>query len=299
MTSLAVASARDNPNGPDDKAKALRLTIDASIETLAKAIDEVRASETFRAYLDVQAKFHRYSWHNSLLILSQRPAASRVAGFQTWKKLGRFVRKGERGIAIFAPCPFTKERENRETGETETVSGMFFKVVHVFDVAQTEGEELPEVDCPMVDADGSGLLSALVRVAESRGIVVSFQKLSGEFGHATDGGKAIAIDNGFPTGQQAKTLAHELAHCAIHFGKTNAATRLTRDIAELEAESIAYVVCKHFGIDAEVRSSRYIALWNGDSKALRDSLERISTTARALIDDTETAADAAGKAVAA
>jgi antirestriction protein ArdC len=136
-------------------------------------------------------------------------------------------------------------------------------------------------------------------VAESRGIVVAFQKLSGPFGHATDGGKAVAIDNTYPTGQQAKTLAHELAHCAIHFGKTERATRLTRDIAELEAESIAYVVCKHFGLDAEVRSSRYIALWNGDSKALRDSLDRIATTARELIDDCQSAANSAVKAVAA
>jgi len=300
MTSLAVSPARDNPpERSDDKAKALRLAIDQSLDVLAKAVDEVRASDTFKAYLDVQAKFHRYSWHNTLLILSQKPSASRVAGFQTWKKLDRHVRKGERGIAIFAPCPFTKERENATTGETEKVSGMFFKVVYVFDVAQTDGADLPSVDCPILDSDGAALLSALVRVAESRGIVVSFGKLSGEFGHATDGGKAIAIESAYPTGQQAKTLAHELAHCACHFGKTDRATRLTRDIAELEAESIAYVVCKHFGIDAEVRSSRYIALWNGDSKALRDSLDRIASTARELIDDCESAAQTAGKAVAA
>jgi hypothetical protein len=189
METVSPREKSVNWDSSADRTKALRATIDASIETLAKAIDEVRASETFRAYLDVQAKFHRYSWHNSLLILSQRPSASRVAGFQTWKKLARHVRKGERGIAIFAPCPFTKERENVQTGETETVSGMFFKVVHVFDVAQTDGEELPHVDCPIVDADGVALLSALVRVAESRGIVVAFQKLSGEFGHATNAGK--------------------------------------------------------------------------------------------------------------
>lgn len=281
-----------------DKSRELRGRIDSSIEALAKAVDDVRASDVFKAYLDVQAKFHRYSWHNSLLILSQRPGASRVAGFQTWKKIGRHVRKGERGIAIFAPCPWKREVET-EAGETETRSGMFFKVVHVFDVAQTDGEALPEVDCPIVDSDASALLSALVRVAESRGIVVSFRKLSGEFGHATDGGKTIAIDNSHPTGQQAKTLAHEIAHCAIHFGKTDQATRLTRDIAELEAESIAYVVCKHFGIDADVRSSRYVALWNGDSKGIRASFDRISETARALIEDCENSAGSAGKAVAA
>ena len=102
------------------------------------------------------------------------------------------------------------------------------------------------------------------------------------FGVSKDG--AVEVDNTYPTGQQAKTLAHELAHEALH--KTNRGA-LTRNMAELEAESVAYVVCTHFGLDVEVRSSRYIALWNGDSKALRASLERIATTARDIIDDVE------------
>ncbi len=130
-----------------DKAKELRQRIDDSVDTLAKAIDAVRASETFKAYLDVQAKFHKYSWCNSLLILSQFPTAERVAGFQTWKKLKRYVRKGEHGIMIFAPCPWSKD--NPKTGETDT--GIFFRAVHVFDVSQTDGEALPTVDVPDLD----------------------------------------------------------------------------------------------------------------------------------------------------
>jgi len=267
--------------GPD-KAKELRKRIDDSLDGLARAIDEVRASETFQRFLAVQARFHHYSWHNSMLIAMQRPDATRVAGYKTWQKLGRQVRAGERGIMIFAPRPWTREVER--DGETETESGIFFRPVHVFDVAQTEGEELPTVNVPTVDATADGLLARLVRVAEHRGIAVNFGALAGGAFGVSKGG-AVDVDNRHATGQQAKTLAHELAHEALH--KSDRPQGLTYSAAELEAESVAYVVCLHFGIDTEVRSSRYIALWNGDSKALRESLERIANTARALIDEAE------------
>ena len=276
-----MASLRNTPK--QDKARELRITIDNSLETLAQAVDEVRASETFKAYLDVQAKFHRYSWCNSLLIMSQCPSAERVAGYRTWQKLGRQVRKGERGIMIFAPCPW--KRENESTGETE--SGMFFRCVHVFDVSQTDGEALPMVDVPTIDVANDGLLIALERVCVHRGIAIDSRKLDGEFGHATDKGKTIALESSHASGQRAKTLAHELAHCVLHFDKTTRPDGLNRNVAELEAESVAYVVCTHFGLDVEVRASRYIALWNGDSKALKTSLERIANTARGIIDDVD------------
>ena len=102
--------------------------------------------------------------------------------------------------------------------------------------------------------------------------------------YATDKGKSIVIDDTYTTGQRGKTLAHELGHCALHWEDRGP---LTRSIAELEAESIAYVVCRHFGLDVEVRASRYIALWQGDGKSLRASLARIANTARELIDDVE------------
>ncbi len=275
----------------NDKAKELRKRIDDSLDTLAKSVDEVRASETFKAYLDVQAKFHRYSWCNSLLILSQRPNASRVAGYRAWQKLGRQVRKGERGIAIFAPCPWKRERET-DGGETETEQGIFFRAVHVFDVAQTDGEPLPEVDVPTVDVAADKLLADLARVADKRGIAVTFQAVSdGPFGVSRKGN--VEVNSQHTTGQQAKTLAHELAHEALHWEDRGP---FTRSVAELEAESVAYVVCKYVGLDVEVRSSRYIALWDGDSKALRSSLERIADTARSIIDDLESVQ--AGKAVA-
>ena len=274
-----------------DKKRELRERIGESLDVLARAVDDVRASDTFRAFLDVQARFHRYSWHNTMLIATQCPDATQVAGFQAWKKLGRHVRKGEHGIAIFAPCPF-KRTETDDDGSEQETEGIYFKIVHVFDVAQTEGEALPTVDVPDVDAAADALLASLERVAVKRGIAINYTDLrSGLYGVSKNG--SIDVATGHATGQQAKTLAHELAHEALHKKDRSG---LTRSIAELEAESVAYVVCRHHGLDVGVRSSRYIALWNGDSKALRDSLERITGTARGIIDDVD--ALATGKAVA-
>ena len=208
MQSISSFPPKDNKN-PKEKAKSMRARIDESVEALAKAIDDVRASSTFQAYLDVQSRFHHYSWHNSMLILMEAPSASRVAGFQTWKKLGRFVRKGERGIMIFAPCPFHREAKT-ETGESESTDGIFFKAVHVFDLAQTDGKELPDVDCPVVDADASLLLNTLERVAGKRGIAIGYETMQGtQSGYATDKGSRIALDDRQSSGQRAKTLAHE------------------------------------------------------------------------------------------
>ena len=204
--------------------------------------------------------------------------------------------KGEKGITIFAPCAWKREVD-RGDGETEEQRGIYFKAVYVFDIGQTDGPDLPRVDVPDVDAAADTLLADLVRVADSRGIRVSFQPLSGGVYGVSKGG-SVEIDVTRGTGQQAKTLSHELAHEALHKSKDALAGMLerTRSIAELEAESVAYVVCRHFGLDVEVRASRYIALWDGDSKALRASLERIADTARPTIDDVE--APAARKAVA-
>ncbi len=278
-----VSPPPEQANKTQEKAKELRGKIDASLDTLAKAIDSVRASEAFKQFLDVQSRFHNYSWHNTLLIAMQRPDATRVAGFKSWKKLDRHVRKGEKGIMIFAPCPWKKEIENNN-GDTDTLEGIYFKPVHVFDISQTEGKDLPTFDASDVEAIADDLLADLARVTDKRGISLRFQPLSdGAFGVSKKG--SVEIDNSHSTGQQAKTLAHELAHEAMHWEDRGP---LTRSIAELEAESVAYVVCKHFGLDTEVRSSRYIALWDGNTKALRESLERIADTARSIIDDTET-----------
>ncbi len=284
-----MASLPDPPtnrNGKSkDKAKRLRQAIDDRVEQLAKAVDAVRASEMFRQYLDVQARFHKYSWHNTMLIVSQKPDAERVAGFKTWQTMDRHVRKGEHGIMIFAPRPWKRTDVDESTGDDVERQGVTFRPVYVFDVSQTDGEPLPDVEVPDVEIAADTLLANLERVAGKRGIAVNYTDLEPGYYGVSKGG-TIDIATGRATGQQSKTLAHELAHEALHKGKGKR-QGLTRTIAELEAESVAYVVCSHFRMDVEVRASRYIALWDGDAKALRESLERIATTARGIIDDLE------------
>jgi len=284
MTSLARSPRGSNQYCPKAKAKALRQQIDDRLDVLAKAVDDVRASEIFKQYLDVQARFHKYSWHNTMLIVSQKPDAQRVAGFKTWQTMGRHVCKGERGIMIFAPRPWKHTETNEQTGEDTERQGVSFRPVYVFDISQTDGDPLPEVEVPDVETASDSLLASLERVAVQRGIAVSYTELEPGYYGVSKGG-TIEIATGHTTGQQAKTLAHELAHEAMH--KQNRPDGLTRTIAELEAESVAYVVCSHVGLDVEVRASRYIALWDGDGKALRESLERIAKTARDIIDDVE------------
>ena len=164
----------------------------------------------------------------------------------------------------------------------------------MFDISQTDGDPLPEVEVPDVETAADTLLANLERVASKRGIVINYTSLDAGYYGVSKGG-TIDLATGHATGQQAKTLVHELAHEALHKGKGNR-QGLTRTVAELEAESVAYVVASHFGLDVEVRASRYIAQWNGDGKALRESLARIATTARDIIDDVD--ALASGKAVA-
>ena len=291
MASLAEPPTRRNGKS-SDKAKVLRQTIDDRLEQLAKAVDDVRASELFRQYLDVQARFHKYSWHNTMLIVTQKPDAERVAGFKTWTTMGRHVRKGERGIMIFAPRPW-KHTDTDNAGNDTERQGVSFRPVYVFDISQTDGDPLPEVEVPDVETAADTLLASLERVAAKRGIAINYTTLDAGYFGVSKGG-TIDLATGHATGQSAKTLAHELAHEAMH--KRDRPDGLTRTIAELEAESVAYVVCSHFGLDVEVRASRYIAQWDGDAKALRESLDRIATTARDIIDDVD--ALASGKAVA-
>lgn len=269
--------------GMSAKAADLKASIDTSLQQLAQAVDEQASSEEMKRYLDLMARFHRYSWGNCWLIAMARPDATFVAGFGQWKRLGRMVKQGEKAIRIMAPCPV--RRENPKTGDEE--DRLFFKSACVFDVSQTEGKELPDFEVPDVERSAADLLAVLQGVATRRGITVQFVNLpAGHYGSSKGG--AIEIATGHSTGQQAKSCAHELAHEMMHRqadGQVDAA--VSREIRELEAEAVAYVVCRHFGLDVGLRASRYIAHWGGDAKKLGSSLTRISKAARELIEDIE------------
>jgi hypothetical protein len=157
----------------ENKATELNASIRRTIEQLAHETDTARQSQLFRDYLRTSAAFWDYSWHNQMLIWRQRPDASFVGGFHTWLKCGRFVRKGEKGIAILAPMFFKDKRQKPEGGEDE-IQRIWFKVVYVFDISQTDGTPLPELPTKSVGERGQEMLSRLLHFAESRGIAVRF-----------------------------------------------------------------------------------------------------------------------------
>lgn len=299
----------------NERKKALRATVDRWVDDLAEHVDEVRSGEAFRAYLDFQAKFHQYSWHNAMLILSQCPHAQQIAGYRAWQKLGRQVRKGEKSIGIFAPLTYQKRALGSDAIEIDPetgkpIMGLTFRVVSVFDVSQTDGDALPDFEVPDVAVAADSLLDRLTAVCAVRELGVTFRAdmRDGHYGSSCAG--SVEVNSVYTTGQQAKTLCHELAHEAMHHKPEDrpdpetAGYTLTRATAELEAESVAYIVCRRFALDVTERASKYIAHWRGDGKLLRQAIDRIAKIARQIIDDvddimTKAESEAATEAVAA
>ncbi len=250
----------------EDKATELNAGIRRTIEQLAQETDAARQSELFRDYLRTSAAFWDYSWRNQMLIWRQKPDASFVGGFLTSLKCGRYVRKGEKGIAILAPMFFKDKREAAEGSETET-QRIWFKVVYVFDISQTDGTPLPELPTKSVGERGEDMLARLLGFAESRGITVRFVdrcSLNGAAG--TSKGTEIEIrTTETNTNTQAATLAHEIAHSLLHFtpdGKritTRDGKEIDKQQRELEAEATVYVVGTYFGIQSP--SDFYLATY--------------------------------------
>lgn len=249
-----------------------QITTDA-LDTLAALLDEGHSDELI-ALLKTMARFHKYSWHNVCLIASQRPTATRVAGFQAWRTLHRFVRKGEKGIAILAPIVRRRENESDDTN-ARTVVG--FRAAYVFDIAQTEGEALPEPG----EASGDPGLStlALKRAIVEHGIAIeSVDDLGGALG--TSSGGCIRLLTGLSLATEFTTLVHEYAHELLHHSGDRPASRDTR---ELEAEAVAFVVGGAMGLDTADASRDYIHLYCGDREALARSLDRIQRAASTIL----------------
>src|SRR6266516_637205 len=241
-----------------------------SLSRLAQAVSKIQDSETFRRYLDAQSRFHQYSWGNVLLILLQRPDATRIAGYRTWQSMGRYVRRREKGIRIIVP--YTHRHEPEFEDEEAPVFTCFRSGV-VFDISQTEGEPLPEVQVPELQGNqGLGLFRKLETLAILEGLKVrrGNTRLTGEMmGFYEPGARAIFLREA-SLRQMTKTLAHELAH---HFG--GGATSNPEE--ETCAEAVAYVVCARFGLDTGERSFPYIATWSKETKTLKTAMSRIQT----------------------
>lgn len=259
------------------------------LSRLEQAVGAIQDSETFRAYLDVQARFHHYSPGNVALILAQRPDATQVAGYSAWLRMHRFVKRGEKAIKI--AVPFYKKVTNEDGTEGRFLTG--FGGGNVFDVSQTDGEPLPEIAVPeLAGRDGTGLLLQLYELAVAEGLDVRnapVEQLRSEtmMGYYDRDRRAIVVREAAPQ-QMAKTLAHELGHHFAEHSRSDAE-------AETTAESIAYVVCGHFGLDTGERSFPYIATWAKDKKVLQQALGTIQKVSAVMIDRLQpqrTAADA-------
>ena len=271
------------------KAAELNAGIRSTIEQLANETDAARQSELFRTYLKASAAFWDYSWHNQMLIWKHRQDASFVGGFNTWLKCGRFVRKGEKGIAILAPMFFKDKRQTADGGDADT-KRIWFKVVYVFDISQTDGTPLPELPTKSVGERGEDMLNRLLHFARSRGITVAFVekcRLNGAAG--TSRGTEIEIrtaETDLTT--QAATLAHEIAHSLLHWTAdgykitSRDGQEIDKKQRELEAEATAYTVCSYFGIQSP--SDFYLATYSVTPAMLLEAVETIAKTAKTILD---------------
>lgn len=256
---------------------------DQAIEQLATDLKQGR-SETLTRYLATMGKFHRYSFTNVMLIFCQRPTATHVAGFHTWLKFSRYVRKGEKGIAIFAPMRVKARSEDERNGsparddERSSETVLRFRIVHVFDIAQTDGEPLPEP--ARVDGDPGESLQRLREFAASRGVEVIYtETLGGADGGARAG--HIVLRQGMTPGEEFAVLVHELAHTMLHCGEQ--VQRGAKTVRETEAEAVAFVVAHAVGLQTSTACSDYIQSYNGDIKTLTESLERIQRTSAEML----------------
>jgi hypothetical protein len=290
----------------DTRGDEMRDQLDAWVEDLADLTDEAQATEQFQQWLDVQSKFHDYSARNTLLIKIQCPEATKVAGYNTWQdEFDRQVQAGEDAIWIWAPIitnkcpecgnsPSYHERADCEYDETEPDSwsrGLVgFRPTSVFDISQTEGEPLPELETE-VHGESDGLVEALLDATDELGIDARIVSPS-DWSHRSASGvcqrrnpmtmdpvvEALDREN---RADLASTLIHEFAHAELHFDCENEAERSRR---EVEAEAVAYIVSRYFGLDAD-NSAFYLAAWDGEApETLRDRLDRISNTAAELIE---------------
>jgi len=265
---------RFRSNFPANKNSRTRQMIDKAIEDLAAALEHGQ-SDTLKRYLVLMARFHRYSPGNLLLVWRQRPDAIQVAGFHTWKEMGRSVCKGEKGIAILAPIIRRKTVRDGEENE-ERIYG--FKTAYVFDLKQTEGKDLPQF--AKVKGDPGQFLCRLREGVIRTGIRLKYSDLIGAALGMSKGG-SIVIRKGLEAAEEFSVLVHEYAHEVLHQNRKESLP--SRTVRETEAEAVAFVVCQAVGLDTNGASSDYIQLYDGKKATLQESLARIQKTAQKIL----------------
>jgi hypothetical protein len=265
-------------------------------EVLGAAVESLVTGEDWARYLETQAKFHKYSANNCLLIAMQCPQATQVAGYNQWRdNFGRQVRKGEKSIKILAPMIFkvkgedgapilTHDSDGNVVGEQKRI---WFKVVSVFDIGQTEGDPLPSVTMPelLTGEAPNGLWDALAAQVKSQGFTLERGDCGQANGWTCYDTKTVRVREDVSAAQAVKTLAHELAHVMLHNPEARSARQgVTRDRAEVEAESVAYVVCSVRGLDSSGYTLGYVAHWSeGKAEIVKETAKAVADCARAIL----------------
>ena len=274
-------------------------------EKLEQGIKELFESEKYKTYLNTMSKFHNYSFNNTMLIAMQKPDATLVAGFKAWQKnFDRHVKKGEKGIRILAPAPYKIKEErdkidpvtqellldkdgNPQKEEVE-ITIPVFRAVSVFDVAQTDGKPIPELAAKELLSDVEGYQDMIRAVEAISPVPIELEEIAGDSkGYYDSEAKRIAVQENMSESQTLKTMIHEVAHSKLHSKEVEQDEQMRKDrnTKEVEAESVAYTVCQHFGIDTSDYSFGHIAGWSSgrDTKELRASMDTIRKTASELI----------------
>ena len=262
---------------------------------LKEGIKEFLDSDKYKDYLTKMSQLNNYSNRNLRLILAQNPEARQVASFKQWKEnFGRYVKKGEKALRIFKPMTKIKKDENNQpildkNGKPETVT--FFGLVPVFDVSQTEGKDMPkaaEVKEQLTDLDYANLYRALMAIAKENDVSVRFEEMgNNKHGYYSVPENQIVLrSNEMNKAQIIKTFLHEMAHAELHHADNPQKENLTRSTAELQAESVAYVVSSYYGIDTSEYSFNYLSGWSADKETLADleaQLDIVQQEAKSLM----------------
>lgn len=256
---------------------------------LEEGVKETLNSDKFQDYLTFMGKFYNYSFGNTVLIWIQRPDATHVAGYKAWStKFKRQVRKGEKGITIMAPIPrkFKTEKQNAVTGELEEVEVSYtaFKATTVFDISQTDGDEIPTI-CDELTGCVDNFADMVDKLQAAAPVPVSFEDMDTDaYGCYKLYEKRIIVQSGLSQLQTVKTLIHEIAHSILHAKDTGPEKDADHFTREVQAESVAYTVCSMLGLDTSGYSFEYVAGWSKgkEVKELMESMEVIRRTAKEI-----------------
>ena len=274
-------------------------------DKLEQGLQDLFNSDSYRNYLSTMSKFHNYSFNNTLLIAMQKPDATLVAGYKAWQKnFERHVNKGEKAIRILAPAPY-KIKEKRDKIDPVTQELLLdkdgnpqkeeveitipaFRAVSVFDLSQTDGKPIPELAAHELLSDVEGYQDMIRAVEAISPVPIELEEIAGESkGYYDREAKRIAVQENMSESQTLKTMIHEVAHSKLHSKEVEQDEQMRKDrnTKEVEAESVAYTVCQHFGVDTSDYSFGYIAGWSSgrDTKELRSSMDTIRRTASELI----------------